>query len=139
MMDFQDSRLVLRLGIMNKMKVKVYFNLHKKLFSVVALEGDRKGRVIRHVNKIDLSNCAFRVQRAGRERVLRESRKNVHAYISGYTDSFKDSVNLEERITCNPYKYSTFVAKPSEAPVGNRKRCRLIAKDGRAEILSTLT
>ena len=39
------------------MRVKVYFNLHKKLFSVVAMEGASKGRVIKHVSEIDLEKC----------------------------------------------------------------------------------
>ena len=80
------------------MRVKVYFNLHKKLFSVVALEGDKKGKVIKHTDSIDLSMPIFRVQKAGRERVLKEKKKNVHAYVTGYICKLKsDKENSKDR------------------------------------------
>lgn len=66
------------------MKVKVYFNLHKHCFSVVSLEkGDSYGKVVAHVSEIMLSEVKFKVSEAGRQRVLREKRKNVHAYCVG--------------------------------------------------------
>jgi hypothetical protein len=48
------------------MKVFVYFNLHRKCWSVKALEGPSKGRVIQHTDDIILSNCTFKVSEAGR-------------------------------------------------------------------------
>lgn len=133
-MAAQGFQLASQLGIMNEMKVKVYFNLHKKLFSVVAMEGSNKGRVIKHVNEIDLKECAFRVQKAGRKRVLYERRKNVHAYILGHTTT--SSVKTDSEATYDPYKYSTFVDKSDGSPVEYKKHCKLIAKDGRARILT---
>ena len=118
------------------MKVKVYFNLHKKLFSVVAMEGPNKGRVIDHVDSLELEQCSFRVQKAGRERVLRENRKNVHAYISGHTCAFNEPVKVDGEATYNPYKYSTFVDKADGSPVGHKRYCRLIAKDGGTKIFT---
>ena len=115
------------------MRVKVYFNLHKKLFSVVAMEGSSKGRVIKHVDEIDLKECAFRVQKAGRERVLCERRKNVHAYILGHTTT--SSVKTDGEATYNPYKYSTFVDKSDGSPVEYKKYCKLIAKDGSSSLI----
>tara|TARA_A100001011_G_C14315533_1_gene847800 strand:- start:2493 stop:2855 length:363 start_codon:yes stop_codon:yes gene_type:complete len=119
------------------MRVKVYFNLHKKLFSVVAMEGASKGRVIKHVSEIDLEKCSFRVQKAGRERVLLERRKNVHAYILGHTmsASIKNEM-LDGEATYNPYKYSTFVDKSDNSPIKYKKYCKLISKNGRAKILT---
>ena len=118
------------------MKVKVYFNLHKKLFSVVALEGPNKGRVIDHVDSLELERCSFRVQSAGRERVIRENRKNVHAYISGIICSSGHTVKMDGEATYNPYRYSTFVNKQNESPIFSKERCSLIAKNGRAQIFT---
>ena len=65
------------------MRVFVYFNLHKKCFSIKALEGADKGRVIAHRDTVVLDGCKLLVSEAGRQRVLREKRKNVHAGVSG--------------------------------------------------------
>ena len=65
------------------MKVFVYYNLHKKLWSVKALEGPQKGRVITRSWYVTLLDAKPRVSQAGRNRVLREKRKNVHAGLVG--------------------------------------------------------
>lgn len=84
-------------------KVKVYFNLHKKCFSVQ----DYKTRlVIDHVNKINLVDAEFKVSESGRQRVLREKRKNVHAYVVGYISDLE--LENKQAVTYNPYKYSSF-------------------------------
>jgi hypothetical protein len=60
--------------------VEVYRNLHKDCWSV----RDSKTRlVISHVDYIHLQNATLVVRPAGREKVLREKRKNVHAFIKG--------------------------------------------------------
>lgn len=65
------------------MKAFVYYNLHTGLWSVKALDGDLKGKVVGHAERIRLKNCEFRVSEAGRQRVLSERRKNVHAGVVG--------------------------------------------------------
>ena len=99
------------------MKVDVYFNLHRKLFSIRACEGPNKGRVIAHRETVTLLHPQFKVSQAGRARVLREKRKNVHATVRGtwmLAGQFKSKV-MQERvqkrgveITYNPYKMSSF-------------------------------
>ena len=103
------------------MKVFVYFNLHKKCFSIKALEGAMKGRVVAHRDNVLLFHTTFKVSQAGRERVLREKRKNVHAGVCGtWHDSGNDHGTLSsvkergELVTYNPYKYTTFVYKYTE-------------------------
>jgi hypothetical protein len=92
------------------MRVYVYFNLHKKVWSVRALEGEHKGRVVQHATSLCLANCVFKVSEAGRQRVLREKQKNVHAGIAGTLVSAPPhGVNIGRRITYDPYKYATFV------------------------------
>ena len=63
------------------MKVEIYRNLHKGCLSV-----RHNGRVIRHLlhgERLTLEDVSLVVGKAGRERVLREKRKNVHAFIRG--------------------------------------------------------
>ena len=48
------------------MRVKTYRNLHKQCWSVVAMEGENKGRVIAHPQFLQMKNVEFRVQPAGR-------------------------------------------------------------------------
>ena len=102
------------------MRVFVYYNLHRKVFSVKALEGLNKGRVIAHTNELTLSDVTFRVSQAGRARVLKEQRKNVHAGIVGTWDGSVDAVirdSSDIAVTYNPYKYSTFVYQDGEYPI----------------------
>ena len=61
-----------------KGRVQVYYNLHKKCLSI-----RYKGKVIEHAREVTLTDARFHVQPAGRARVLREKKKNVHAYVSG--------------------------------------------------------
>ncbi len=65
------------------MRVECYFNLHKHVFSVRALEGPDKGKVILHASNVLLKDVSFVVQKAGREKVLRTGQKNVHAFVRG--------------------------------------------------------
>ena len=102
------------------MKVFCYFNLHKKLWSVKALEGPMKGRVIAHKRLITLAGAVPKVSEAGRQRVLRERRKNVHAGLVGRWDPLDRDFSVPyvstksfmvNEIVYNPYKYTTFVFK----------------------------
>lgn len=100
------------------MRVFVYFNLHKLLWSVRALEGAHKGRVIEHSREVFLTDCTFRVSEAGRQRVLRERQKNVHAGVVGRMGTPAPTATaFGDRVTYNPYKYPTFVRADSLEPV----------------------
>jgi len=96
------------------LKVKVYFNLHRKLFSVVNI---KTGKVIDHSYGLSLNDPEFRVQEGGRQRVLRERRKNVHAYIVGHLDLAYNIPREALETTYNPYKYNSFVLKYNEQPL----------------------
>ena len=88
-------------------RVQVYYNLHKKCLSV-----RYKGIVIAHTREIILTDAKFHVQPAGREKVLREKKKNVHAYVSGkLKESFQDIWTAKQYVSYNPYKNKTFVDK----------------------------
>ncbi len=95
----------------NNMRVEIYFNLHKKCLSI-----RHKGLVIAHAAAAELTDIKFAVSQAGRARVLREKRKNVHAYVRGTLASYiplGESVPYDNEVvstvTYNPYKYDSFV------------------------------
>ncbi len=98
------------------MRVFVYFNLHRKLWSVKALSGPMRGRVVAHRDTLALTDCTFKVSEAGRQRVLREQRKNVHAGVVGYL-SDAPALAHDVPVTYNPYKAATFTRKDTGAPV----------------------
>jgi hypothetical protein len=91
------------------MRVFVYYNLHKKVWSIKALEGESKGRVIRHAATLMLTDCTFKVSEAGRQRVLRERRKNVHAGVVGQLVDPIVMTDAAIAVTYNPYLYESFV------------------------------
>ena len=62
------------------MKVQVYRNLHNGLISIQDLS---TGLVLGHASAVDLQRATFIVREAGRQQVIREQRKNVHAFVRG--------------------------------------------------------
>jgi len=99
------------------MRVEVYFNLHKKTFSV---RNCKTGLVIAHTDNIWVEDPVFVVRKAGREKVLRERKKNVHAFVRGTwmqdllvadASMILDHRECSEEVTYNPYKYDSFVTK----------------------------
>ena len=65
------------------MKVRVYYNLHRKLWSIQSYTKGKGWRIVGHASELYLQNVTFRVSEAGRKRVLLQKRKNVHAYAIG--------------------------------------------------------
>lgn len=91
------------------MRVAVYWNLHKKCFSVQSREGENYGRVVLHADCVLLRNVLPKVRETGRQRVLSEGRKNVHAFLIGdLVDDIPYSSKELEFIKYNPYRMSTF-------------------------------
>jgi hypothetical protein len=87
----------------NVMVVRVYRNLHKKCLSV--LHRTRTGwRLWKHAPSIQLRNVAFKVSIAGRNRVLHNKRKNVHAFAQGeLCNDAKMHLNHQRCIKYDPY------------------------------------
>jgi hypothetical protein len=126
------------------MKVFCYFNLRKKLFSIKALEGDMKGRVIAHRQSVLISDATFKVSEAGRQRVIREQRKNVHAGVSGswYGDDVDGKATAfitinGSAIMYNPYKYSTFVHLYGEHPITSARNVALNVSESKRPSIHT--
>lgn len=126
------------------MNVFVYFNLRKKLFSIKALEGDMKGRVIAHRHTVLLNDATFKVSEAGRQRVIRERRKNVHAGVSGTWFNVAAGSGLHDfvgingsAIMYNPYRYSTFVHLYGEHPITSARLVALNVSDSKRPSIHT--
>lgn len=99
----------------NNMKVFVYYNLHKDCWSVKALDGKRAGYVVAHRTKLELRDAKFKVSEAGRQRVLREKRKNVHAGVVGEWEPFKQE--YDTLVSYNPYKNGHFYRKADDTAI----------------------
>lgn len=118
------------------MKCFIYRNLHKPgvVYSIKAMEGEHKGKVVGYAETMYIKNPQFVVYEAGRQRVLKTKHKNVHAGIIGEPTNLFDyeprlPTTLGEDIlfarltgepvyvTYNPYKYSTFVDRETKEPV----------------------
>jgi len=68
-------------------------------------------RVTGHTESVTLLEARFKVSEAGRQRVLREKKKNVHAIVEGYAvENFSGSIG-GRRAFYNPYKAGTFTDK----------------------------
>jgi hypothetical protein len=97
--------------------VDVYWNLHKDCFSIRCRE---TGRVLYHrTNPFYVRDVSLVVQPAGRERVLREQRKNVHAFVRGVYVPHGDGAPLERppwSLLREPEKCSRVAYNPYKAP-----------------------
>ena len=113
------------------MRVEVYYNLHKNVFSV-----RHKGKVIAWGNRVTIENPQYVVREKGRQKVLEEGRKNVHAFVRGTLsdiNNFKigkiqQRLSEPREVTYNPYKYDSFVDGSTYQPVKKSKWARLIKK-----------
>jgi len=120
------------------MKVFVYFNLRRHCFSIKALEGPQRGRVVHRAMDVVLFNPVFKVSEAGRQRVLRERTKNVHAGVVGDWDpeQYKPARTVElwttggRAVTYNPYRFASFVFRTCETPVPTGLRYAGLHSDG---------
>lgn len=61
-------------------RIRAYYNLHKKCFSV---QDYKTGKVVEHADELFVTNAMFVVRKSGNKRVKEEGRKNVHAFVNG--------------------------------------------------------
>ena len=80
-------------------KVEVYKNLHNGLFSV------RQNGLV--------SYPRIKVNETGRQKVIKDKAKNVHAFLVGFPNSVNKGFTIDDKhaITYNPYRFKTFVYK----------------------------
>lgn len=100
-------------------RVRVYYNLHKKCFSITS-KIDGSWKLVAHADRVTLANVKTIVSQAGRRRVLAEKRKNVHAFIEGdyIGDLTVRSINNGgSKLYYNPYEVDSFVDFDTRQPV----------------------
>jgi hypothetical protein len=103
--------------------VRVYRNLRRGCYSVQIRDGG-EWRVAAHTTRLDLRDARFEVSEKGRQRVVRERRKNVHAWIIGTVDRGPEVWDMAELVGYNPYNAPTFVTAAGR-PVRTAWWCRL--------------
>lgn len=126
------------------MKYRVYKNLHNGKWSIA---NNSTGIVVGHADSVTLYDVTYKVSKAGRQRVIKEGKKNVHAFIVGYVgmmDGFTpykgrevvqipapDFIYIDRaprQLTYNPYLYDSFVYRDSLTPVEQRSNVVLLAQ-----------
>lgn len=102
-------------------RVRVYRNLKHGRHTTPLYSVLKNGKVVRRVRQILLADVRFIVNEAGRQRVLKENRKNVHAFVEGVPvqsafgiDRFTKR-DLPVRVGYNPYEGSVFTRKTGAA------------------------
>ena len=89
-------------------QVRIYYNLHKKMLSVQT-KVNGQWKVSAHQSAAFLKNVTFRVSESGRQRVLKEKRKNVHAFITGeLIDALPQNYTRWRAARYNPYELEKF-------------------------------
>jgi len=91
------------------MRVRVYRNLNKTdFFSILAMEGPDKGKVVGYAKSIRLCDCEFKVSEKGRQRVLLSQQRNVHAFCEGIIIDAslvqQSTPDAAIAVTYNPYR-----------------------------------
>ena len=107
--------------LLKGIKVDVYYNLHKKTFSIRC-----NGKVIAHRDKVTIKNPQYIVGEKGKQRVRREKSKNVHAFVRGtlmdnasvetWIDQH-ESMKVAFKVKYNPYVHDTFVTVFDGEPI----------------------
>ena len=101
--------------------IEVYRNLHKNCFSI-----RKDGKVVDYLydnQELHLTNVKFRVQPAGREKVRREKKKNVHAYVKGTIAPFgglqrKKLIRMcAQTVSYDPYTMDSFETVSDGEPI----------------------
>lgn len=115
--------------------VDVYFNLHRKTWSC---KSRKTGRVVAHADVVVASyGATMVVQEAGRQRVLQEQRKNVHAFArldhgECFTDGegwrlYAQSLPNAVKVSYNPYRAGHFYRTDTQEPVESVKSIIMVA------------
>jgi hypothetical protein len=102
---------------------KIYRNLHRNCFSVLAYDFKKQGyRLLEHIHCALLMNVRPWVSEAGRQRVLKSQQKNVHAFIlaDSYIKIDKDQndwASHNPEMYYNPYTTTSFINKETSETI----------------------
>lgn len=109
--------------------VKVYRNLNAR-HSWNRYSIQQGGLVVAHADTIVLCDVSFVVNEAGRQRVLRTQRKNVHAFAVGIPRYCCGTYGtpLPLKVSYNPYKAKHFVTAEGHKVTG--ALCSVLGPEG---------
>ena len=112
---FTESGIV----IDKNLPVRVFKNLKYGCYSIM-----QRGVIRASAKQVRLSDVEFRVRESGRQRMLREKRKNVHAFAVGHLVDYVhpgDQRELEPMVGrgafYDPYRFPSFVDRETKVPV----------------------
>ena len=91
--------------------VRVYFNLNRKVWSIQSYQPGKGWRLLTHSTNLTLRNAVTKVSESGRQRVIRERQRNVHAYIQGELIRTVPQTHSGRRLSYNPYTGPDFIWK----------------------------
>jgi len=105
--------------INRNLPVRVFKNLKVGCYSIM-----QKGVIRASAKQVRLADVTFRVREAGRQRMLREQRRNVHAFAVGHLLDYvhpSDARELESMpghgVYYNPHETGAFLDCESHTPV----------------------
>lgn len=116
--------------------VYVYFNFTKKCWSI------RQDKVKAHCDYICLRDANFQVSERGRQRTIREQRKNVHAFVVGYIVLKPAEVPYAfssrwSEVRYNPYTNFTFVTNDG-VPVASAEFVDMLASSEISKVIALI-
>jgi len=89
-----------------------------------------KGRLLLNTDSLWLTDATYIVDEAGRQRVLREQRKNLHAFVRGTLSVPDDPYSFLSgvRVAYNPYEKAYFFDLQSGEEVISASWCKITSK-----------
>ena len=106
------------------MRVHVYWNFNRRVWSVRSAEGQNHGRVVAYRETVALRDCTMVVQPAGVRKARETGVKNVHAYIRGVWVAEGDlDAALAFPITYNPFREAQFIWRESRQVIESAPAC----------------
>lgn len=112
--------------------VRVYRNIRRRCYSVQVQNEKGTWKVRAHCARVFMRDAVFLVSKAGRARVLKKKRKNVHAYVMGtITPRQVREGFLHVQVMYNPYLYETFMRQlelhePGASPLAPIHKAALV-------------
>ena len=98
------------------MKAYVHRDIRGKIYSITV-----NGKVVEKTETVYVSDATFRVRPGGRARVLKQKKKNVHAFVIGKvkTSEMPSLPKNVIKVTYNPYVADTFLIANTSKAVHN--------------------
>jgi hypothetical protein len=115
-------------------RVRVHFNLRTHFWSITAMDGPNRGRVVQHSDTFALTCCKFKVSEAGRQRVLAKGQRLVHAWVEGLVAPLSQPPKDAVEFTYNPYRAGTFTRRDTGQPIASALCCWLIGQSAFASL-----